>query len=238
MFRSRPVSPILPRSPASGAMPSLLNFELSSLSSISLTPFLAALTVLPQLNENKPTLSLVFATLTSHVKANFFVCHSYKKHPGRVSAILNFFVAQTSVCAFSRQSASQRSEAKDPQELKNLAVLPVTPHKSAVAATALSLPLVTNHQSPVTNFCRIRTYEKSASNPFRTRTYKTQDFKPFRIRTYENTGEGVGPVGQPFPAVLLQFRQPSNTGCTTRNTGHMARTTSHESRVTEHGSLT
>ena len=184
MFRSRPVSPILPRSTASGYMPSSLNFELSTLRSISLTPFLAALTVLSQLNENKPTLSLVFATLTSHVKVNFFVCHSYKKHPGRVSAILNFFVAQVSVCALSRQSASERSEAKDPQELKNLAVLPVTSlprpcrdHKSPVAAMALSLPLVTSHQSPVTKSCRIRTYEKFASNPF-------------RIRTYEKTGEG------------------------------------------------
>jgi len=67
-----------------------------------------------------------------------------------VSAILNFFVAQTSVCALARQSASQRSEAKDPQELKNLAVLSVTRHKSAVPASALSLPPVTNHHSPVT----------------------------------------------------------------------------------------
>jgi hypothetical protein len=94
-----------------------------------------------------------------------------------VSAILNFFVAQTSVCAHSRQSASQRSEAKDSQELKNLAVLSVTRHKSAVAASALSLPPVTNHHSPVTKSCRIRTYEKSSSNPF-------------RIRTYQKTGEG------------------------------------------------
>ena len=198
MFRSRPVSPILPRSLASGSTPSSLNFELSTLSLISLTPFLAALTVLPQLNENKPTLSLVFATLTSHVKVNFFVCHSCKKHPGRVSAILNFFVAQAEfipvkpgICANSRQSASERSEAKDLQELKNLAVLPVTRHKSAIAATARTLPLVTNHQSPVTKSCRIRTYEKSASNPFRIRTSKTQDLKPFRMNTYEKKGEGA-----------------------------------------------
>ena len=175
MFRSRPVSAILPLSPACGSIASSLNFELSTLSSISLTSFLAALTVLPQLHENKPTLSLVFAILTSHVKVNFFVCHFYKEHPGRVSAILNFLVAQTSVCAHSRQSASQRSEAKDPQELKNLVVLPVTRHKSAFAAAALSLTLVTNHQSPVTKSFRIRTYEKSASNPFRIRTSKTQD---------------------------------------------------------------
>ena len=227
MFRSCSVSPILPRSPASGSIPSSLNFELSTLSSISLTPFLAALTVLPQLNENKPTLSLVVATLTSHVKVNFIVCHSYKKHPGRVSAILNFFVAQASVSALSRQSASERSEAKDPQELNNLAVLPVTRHNSAVAASALSLPLVTNHQSPVTKSCRIRTYEESASNPFRIRTSKTQDLKPFRIRTYEKTGEGVGPVGQPFLSILLQFCHPRNTGLGPRVTSHESRNTGH-----------
>jgi hypothetical protein len=35
-----------------------------------------------QLAENKTTLSPAVATLTSRVKHNPFVCHSYKKHPG------------------------------------------------------------------------------------------------------------------------------------------------------------
>ena len=50
--------------------------------STSVTPFLATLTNRPQLNESKTTLSLAFATLTSHVSHNPFVCHSYKKTPG------------------------------------------------------------------------------------------------------------------------------------------------------------
>jgi len=50
--------------------------------SCPVSPFLATLTGLPQLNEKKTTLSLVFATLMSHVKVNPFVCHSYEKHPG------------------------------------------------------------------------------------------------------------------------------------------------------------
>ena len=154
MFRSRPVSAILPRSPASGSMPSSLNFELSTLRSISLTPFLAALTVLPKLNENKPTLSLVFAILTSHVKLNFFVCHSYKRHPGRVSAILNFFVAQAEfvpvkpgVCANSRQSPSERSEAKYPLELKNLATA-LACHPSQTSSRGHGSLSSTSHESP------------------------------------------------------------------------------------------
>ena len=147
--------------------------------------FLAALTALPQPNEIKVILSPAFATLASHVKANPFVCHSYKKHPGWESAIVNFFVAQTSVCALLRPSASERLEAKDPQELKNLAVLSVTSHKSPIRAWVLSLP-------PIAKFITIRTYEKLACNPFGIRTSKTQHLKPFRIRTYEKRGWGRG----------------------------------------------
>jgi hypothetical protein len=124
------------------------------------SPFPATLTNHLQLIENTATLSPFAATLTSRVKHNPFVCHSYKKHPGWVSAIVNLFVAQTSVCALLRQSASQRSAAKDPQELKNLAVLPVA-----------------SHQSQITKPCRIRTCEKRADNSFGIRTSKTQDCK-------------------------------------------------------------
>jgi hypothetical protein len=87
---------------------------------------------------------------------------------------------------------------------------------------------------------RIRTCGKCASNPFRIRTSKTQDLKPLRMRTYEKTGDGVGPVGQPLLAVLLQFCQPWNTDARhgARISDHEPQAASHESRVTEHGSLT
>jgi len=163
--------------------------------------FLTALTALPQLKENKVTLSPAFATLTSHGKANPFICHSYKKQPGWESAIVHFFVAQTSVGALSRQSASQRSEAKDPPALKYLAVLLVTSHKSPITAWVLSLPPVTNHPSRITkSFAtlrlrvvlarRIRISEKHACNLFGIRTSKTQHVKSFRIRTYEKKRGG------------------------------------------------
>ena len=95
-----------------------------------LTPFPATLTSHLQLSENKTTLSPAVATLTSRVKPNPFACHSYKKHPGWGYAVVNFFVAQTSVCVLLRQSASERSAENGPQELKNLAVHPSTRHKS------------------------------------------------------------------------------------------------------------
>jgi hypothetical protein len=104
--------------------------ELSTVNCHPLTPFPATLTSQLQLAENKTTLSPAVATLTSRVKHNPFVCHSYKKHPGWGYAIVNFFVAQTSVCALLRQPISESSDAKDPQESKNLAVLPVTSQKS------------------------------------------------------------------------------------------------------------
>ena len=126
----------------------------SSLAAAPLTPFPATLRGQSQLIENPAALSRAVAILTRHVHHNPFVCHSYKKHPGRGAAIVNFFVAQTSVCARSRQAASQMSQAKDPHELKNLAVLPVTTlprpcrdDKSPVTASVLSLPPVTSHQS-------------------------------------------------------------------------------------------
>ena len=58
------------------------NFELSTVNLRAVTPFPATLANLPQVNENKTTLSLSFATLTSHVTRKFVACHSYKKHRG------------------------------------------------------------------------------------------------------------------------------------------------------------
>ena len=83
------------------------NFKLSTANSPSLSPFPATLTDNSQLTENSTTLSPVPATLTSLVKHKSFICHSYRKHPGWGSVIANFVVAQTSVCALLRQSASE-----------------------------------------------------------------------------------------------------------------------------------
>ena len=46
------------------------------------SPFPAALTGIPQLAENKTTLSLAFGTLTDYVKLKSCICHSYKKQVG------------------------------------------------------------------------------------------------------------------------------------------------------------
>src|SRR5579859_7802027 len=209
--------------------------------------FLATLTALPQLKENKVTLSPVVATLTSHVKANPFVCRSYKKHPGWESPIVDFFVAQTSVCALLRQSASQRSEAKDPQALKNLAVLSVGSHKSPITAWVLSLPPVTNHPSPITKSFGIRTSEKHTCNPFGMRTSKTQHLNPFRIRTYEKRGVGEGgkffargPVKDFYPERPLEARDLSlwhSHSWLCSSTSHESPITDHGSRITGHGTL-
>ena len=58
------------------------NFKLSTLNRLLATPFPATHTGLSQIAENAATLSPAFATLTSPVKHNSFVCHSYRKHPG------------------------------------------------------------------------------------------------------------------------------------------------------------
>jgi hypothetical protein len=53
-----------------------------SQSCLVLTPFPATLTGHRQLAENTTTLSPAVATLTTRVKHNPFVCHSYRKYPG------------------------------------------------------------------------------------------------------------------------------------------------------------
>jgi hypothetical protein len=143
------------------------------------------------------SISPLFATLTENTG-------------GWVSAIVNFFAAQTEfipakpgVCAFLRQSTSERSEAKGPQELKNLVVDPVTSNKSPVTASALFLPPVTSHQSQVTKSFTIRTSAKRPCNPCRIRTSKTQDLKPFRMNTYRKTGEG-----DPLPTASGHYLKP------------------------------
>ena len=71
---------------------------------------------------------------------------------------------------------------------------PPCQHDNPSSKSSLALPLVTSHQSQVTNSFIIRTYEKYASNPFRMRTSKTQDLKLFRMNTYRKT-----PGGYPRP---------------------------------------
>ena len=70
---------------------STFDFQLSAacperrrLNSLPVSPFLATLTDFSQLIENTGLLSPLFATLTSYVARNSFVCHSYRKVPGVV----------------------------------------------------------------------------------------------------------------------------------------------------------
>src|SRR6202795_1340663 len=58
------------------------DYQLSAHNSLPLSPFPATLTRYSHIIENTATLSPAFATLTGRVKHKFFVCHSYKKHPG------------------------------------------------------------------------------------------------------------------------------------------------------------
>jgi hypothetical protein len=69
--------------PVLSSLINLPTFKPSNLQTpLCVSPFLATLTDDPQLTENAATLSPVPATLTSRVKHNPFVCHSYKKHRG------------------------------------------------------------------------------------------------------------------------------------------------------------
>lgn len=60
---------------------SAFNFKLSTLNSFLANLSPATHTRPLQLAENAATLSLASATFTNRVKHNFFVCHSYRKHP-------------------------------------------------------------------------------------------------------------------------------------------------------------
>jgi hypothetical protein len=164
-----------------GVHPERLGAFSSLLSSSNISTFK------PSNPQTVPSPSPFPATLTTRVKHKPFPCHSYKKHPGWGAATFNSFVAQTSVCALLRQSTSEIPEAKELQELKNLAVLPVSSHESPVAAQALSS---TSHQSQITKSCKIRTFEKHTRNPFGIGSFKTQDLKPFRMCSYKKTGGG------------------------------------------------
>jgi len=225
---------------------SFFNFKLSTVNFPSLSPFLATLTDDRQLTKNPATLSPFAATLTGFVNHNPFVCHSCKKHPGWGAAIVNFFVTQTSVCALLRQSTSEASEAKDPQELKNLALRPIASCESPLTAPALLLPPVTSHQSQITNPFTIRTYEKLSPNPFRIPTSKTRDLKSFRMNTYEKTLGRATPPSQLllFPLFYCRLTQARPKRATNGSEdslpfrGHGSRVPApriHESPITSHG---
>jgi|HubBroStandDraft_6_1064221.scaffolds.fasta_scaffold07195_4 hypothetical protein len=143
------------------------------------------------------SISPLFATLTENTR-------------GWVSAIVNFFAAETEsnpakpgVCSLLRQSTSERSEAKDPQESKYLAFRPIASDESPVTASALFLQPATSRQSQITKSCRIRTSAKRARNSRRIRTSKTQDLKPFRMNTYRKTGEGGGDPVRPLSQLVI-----------------------------------
>ena len=68
-------------SACSFAPPPSVGCQLSAASS-PVSPFAATLMRRPQITEKPATLTPAFAALTSRVRHNPCVCHSYKKHPG------------------------------------------------------------------------------------------------------------------------------------------------------------
>ena len=83
--KTRAQSATRPLDSASSPLP--FKFKLSTLNLIPLSPVTATLKDHLQSSENKTTLTLVFATLTSRVRLNPIVCHSYKKTPGVVAPL-------------------------------------------------------------------------------------------------------------------------------------------------------
>src|SRR5579859_143288 len=165
----------------------------SSPATAPLTPFPATLSGKSQLIENPAALSPVVATLTRHLHLNPFVCHSYKKHPGaRIPSECHPERGEGSSFSRSFSPLPRQSHPSkgNPAIVAALSLPLVTSHQSLVTASVLSLPPVTSHQSRITNSFRIRTSIKSASKLFRMNTSKTQDLKPFRMNTYKKTGVG------------------------------------------------
>src|SRR5579859_6273556 len=186
----------------------------SSLATAPLTPFPATLTGESQLIENPAALSPVLATLTRHVHHNPFVCHSYKKHPGaRIPSECHPERGEGS--SFSRSLAPlprQSHPSKgNPAIVAALSLPLVTSHQSPGTASVLSLTPVTSHQSRITNSFIIRTSIKPAHKLFRMNTSKTQHLKPFRMNTYKKTGEGGRAAGV-IPCLKLRSRPAAVVG--------------------------
>src|SRR5579859_4203704 len=165
----------------------------SSLATAPLTPFPATLRRKSQLIENPAALSRVVATLTRHVHLNPFVCHSYKKHPGaRIPSECHPERGEGSSFSRSLSPLPRQSHPSkgNPAIVAALSLPLVTSHQSPVTASVLSLPPVTSHQSRITNSFTIRTSIKPAHKLFRMNTSKTQHLKPFRMNTSKKTEEG------------------------------------------------
>jgi hypothetical protein len=125
---------------------------------LQLTPFPATLTSHLQLAENKTTLSLAVATLTSRVKHKSFVCHSYEKHPGWGVCRRQFLRGKDfSLCSFETACLGEiRSEGSAGIEESR----PPSSHHSRIASHRSGPLSFTSHESQVTKPCRIRTYRK------------------------------------------------------------------------------
>jgi len=160
----------------------------SSLATSPITPFPATLTGESQLIENPAALSPALATLTRHLRLNPFVCHSYKKHPGaRIPSECHPERGEGSSFSRSFSPLPRQSHPSkgNPAIVAALSLPLVTSHQSLVTASVLSLPPVTSHQSRITNSFIIRTSIKPAH-------------KLFRMNTYKKTGRG-DPPPTPLP---------------------------------------
>jgi hypothetical protein len=113
--------------------------------SLRLSPLPATLTRNLQLTENKTTLSLFRATLTSRDKHKSFVCHSYKKHGG----------VGEDVPIFARRSQLPRHAGTPATLILSYVYFITRAHPGGGGgASAFNLPLSTLdsfHQSPVTD---------------------------------------------------------------------------------------
>jgi len=151
MFRPRHPLPTHGHSERSqGPAFSSLKYEPPTAGLLAVSPLAATLTWAPQLTENTATLSPSFATLTSRVNPNSFVCHSYRKHPGVVPL-------------------HARIDLSVPRPVFVVAGNPFT-------ASPLFLPPAKSHRSRVTNFLEINTSKtrtkQTTLTTFRINTYE------------------------------------------------------------------
>jgi hypothetical protein len=162
----------------------------SSLATAPLTPFPATLRGKSHLIENPAALSRVVAALTRHVHHNPFVCHSYKKHPGaRIPSECHPERGEGS--SFSRSLSPLRRQSHpskgNPAIVAALSLPLVTSHQSLVTASVLSLPLVTSHQSLVTasvlSLPPVTSHQSQITNSFIIRASEKHTRNPFGMNT-------------------------------------------------------
>ena len=128
---------------------SFLKYEPPTACLLAVSPLAATLTRPLQLTDKAATLSPTFATLTSRVNPNPFVCYSYKKHRG-VAPLHG------------------RIDLSTPRPVFAVAGNPFT-------ASPLFLPPAKSHHSRVTNFLEINTCKthtkQTTLTTFRINTY-------------------------------------------------------------------